>query len=357
MTRRFWNLCALAAVGWLAASGTQGADATNPAPDFKEVYELLRANLPEATDASLNRAAVAGLVSQFPGKVELVGGAADGTGLSSAETTLGKVLVIESNIAYLRVSRVAAGLTGELAAAGRTLAASNKIAGAVLDLRFAGGGDYGAARETAGLWAGTKASRPVAGPLVVLVNSATRGAAESLAAALRAAGAGLILGSPTAGDAMTFKEFPLKSGQRLLVAAAPLKRDGKPIPADGLKPDIAMTVNAEDERAFWQNFYGAPAQGTNTASAASNSFLPFVDRTSEADLVRQRQRDGRPINLPPGVRPARNPARDNRADGDRDDGPETSRAALPTTPALRDPVLVRAVDLVKALVVLRGSRP
>jgi hypothetical protein len=356
MTRRFLNLCALALTGWLAAPGVWGADPTNAAPDFKEVYELLRANLPGATDATLNRAAVAGLISQFPGKVALVGGAADGTALMSGETALGKAGIIESDVAYLRVSRVTAGLGGELATTGRALTASNKIAGAVLDLRFAGGEDYRAARAAAGLLADKK-NRPFAVPLAVVVNSATRGAAETLAAALRAAGAGLIIGSPTAGDAMTFKEFVLKDGQRLLVAAAPVEMDGQTIPAAGLKPDITMTVDADDERAFWQNPYSVSAPDTNMARVTTNVFLPSVDRTSEADLVKQKQKDGKLINPSTPFRPVRNPGRNNSDDSENDDDIAASRAAQPQKPVLRDPVLVRAVDLVKGLAVVRGPRP
>ena len=72
MTRRLLSLFALALTGWLATPCVWGADTTNPAPDFKEVYDLLRTNLTGATDENLNRAAVQGLVSQFPGKVSLV---------------------------------------------------------------------------------------------------------------------------------------------------------------------------------------------------------------------------------------------------------------------------------------------
>ena len=78
MTRRFLSLFALALAGWLATRCAWDADPTNPAPDFKEVYELLRTNLTGVTDENLNRAAIEGLLSRFPGKVSLVGGAADG---------------------------------------------------------------------------------------------------------------------------------------------------------------------------------------------------------------------------------------------------------------------------------------
>ena len=98
MTRRFLSLFALAVTGWLATPCARGGDTTNPAPDFKEVYDLLRTNLTGATDDELNRAAIEGLLSRFPGKVSLVGGAADGSALS-------KSAIIENNVAYLRVVR------------------------------------------------------------------------------------------------------------------------------------------------------------------------------------------------------------------------------------------------------------
>jgi len=341
--------------GWLTAPGSLRADATNPAPDFKEVYELLRANLPGATDANLNRAAVAGLVSQYPGKVELVSGAIEGTVGASGEKALSQAAIIENNVAYLRVSRVTAGLVAELADAGRTLTTSNKIAGAVMDLRFAGGEDYGAARTAAGLWTDKQSARPFGGPLVVLVNGGTHAAAETLAAALRPAGAALVIGSPTAGTAMVFKEFVLKDGERLLIATTPVKMDGQAIPADGLKPDIAMNVNPDAEQAFWRNPYVTKAQTADAAKAATNSFLPFVDRTSEADLVRQRQKDGKLNNAPAPARPMRTPTR-NMGD-DNEDDLASLHAPEPPKLVLRDPVLVRAVDLVKGLAVMRGPHP
>src|SRR6202142_4695846 len=121
MTLRLLKLFTLVLAGGLALLGSAHAGPTNPAPDFKEVYELLRANLPEATDGSLNRAAVAGLMSQFPGKVALVGSPADGAAGSQNGSALGKAAIIENNVVYFRVSRVNGSLPGDLVAAGRVL--------------------------------------------------------------------------------------------------------------------------------------------------------------------------------------------------------------------------------------------
>ena len=77
MTRRFLSFSTLVLTGLLATQCSLCADTTNTMPDFKEVYELLRTNLTGTTAENLNRAAVEGLLSQFPGKVSLVGGTAD----------------------------------------------------------------------------------------------------------------------------------------------------------------------------------------------------------------------------------------------------------------------------------------
>ena len=139
-----------------------------------------------------------------------------------------KSAVLESNVAYLRVGQVGNGLADNWTRRIAQLTATNKIAGVALDLRFADGNDYAAAVATADLFATKKmpllewgneveeshpAKEPIPGPLMVLVNGGTSGAAEALAAALREADAGLIFGNPTAGLAMTTRDFPLKNGE------------------------------------------------------------------------------------------------------------------------------------------------
>ena len=130
-----------------------------------------------------------------------------------ADTTnaaLAKAVVLENNVAYLRVGQVASGLAAELQSAQTALAATNKISGTVLDLRFADGDDLAAAKAAADLFAAKQL------PLAILINSETRGAAATLATDLREAHDGLVLGG-AAGE---------------------------------LKPDIAVTVNVADEKNF-----------------------------------------------------------------------------------------------------------
>jgi hypothetical protein len=200
--------------------------------------------------------------------------------------------MLENDVLYLRVGEVGKTLAAEIQSAQTTLSATNKIAGTVLDLRFAGGDDADAAKAAADLFAPKKL------PLAILVNGETRGAAENLAADLRTARAGLVFGSSTE-----------------------------------IKPDIAVTVKTGDEKKFWENPYAASAPGETNWSAATNEFSPFIDHTSEADLVRAKIKDGdEDENSAPAARPA------------------------PAEPVIRDPVLARAVDLIQGLAVVRQSR-
>ena len=168
---------------------------------------------------------------------------------------------------HLRVGQVANGLAEELQSAQTALAATNKIIGTVLDLRFADGGDLAAATAAGDVFA--KKNQPLA----ILVNGETRGAAAALGAALRDAREGLVLGGTAA----------------------------------ELKPDIAV-------------------------AATNGNLATFIDHTSEADLVREKIKDG-----------------------DEDDSSPPSRPAEPQKPYIHDPALARAVDLIKALAGVRQN--
>jgi hypothetical protein len=176
-------------------------------------------------------------------------------------------------------------------------------------------------------------------PLAVLVNRDTSGSAEALAAVVREAGVGLILGGRTAGGGMIKQEFSLKNGQRLRIATSPVKLgDGSTLSAQGLKPDIEVAVNLEDERAYRDDAYAilpkAGGASVLLASPGEGTNRPSRRRISEADLVRER-REGTNINTD-----------DFTALRDRE----------PEKPMIRDPALARAVDLLKGLAVVRRAR-
>jgi hypothetical protein len=210
----------------------------------------------------------------------------------ATDTGLVKSAILENDALYLRVGHVEKNLAAEIRSAQNTLTATNKTAGTILDLRFAGGDDPDAAKTAADLFTKRKL------PLAILVNGETRGAAAALAADLRGANDGLVFGD-----------------------------------SSKVKPDIEVKTSLADERAFLENPFGTLAQSETNSPPSTNNFLSFVDRTTEADLVREKIKDG---------------------DEDEDSAPP--RAAEPQKPFIRDPVLARAVDLIKGLAVVRQSR-
>ncbi|MFO1502063.1 MAG: S41 family peptidase [Verrucomicrobiota bacterium] len=192
--------CVVAAFALTTAISLSAADAASVAfPSFDEVYGVVRSNLTGASAEELNRAAVAGFLSQLQSRVTLV---TNGAAASQAEAVplVSKATALEGAYGFLRVGRVDGGLAKAFRQAYDDLVSTNKLKGLIVDLRFAGGHDYAAAAEAADLFyrteqpllqwgetsirSTTKASA-IELPLVVLINRETSGAAEAFAAGLR----------------------------------------------------------------------------------------------------------------------------------------------------------------------------
>jgi hypothetical protein len=205
-------------------------------------------------------------------------------GAPAAETPA-RISILDNAVLCVRASRMPENFQAEIRDAENT----NHLSGTVLDLRFA----EAAATNAAGYFSHRKS------PLVILVNSQTRGAAAALATQLRTETAAIIIGNTNA--------------------------------AATLSPDIVVTASTDDERKFQENpFY--QASNNTGALATTNNLLAFVDHTSEADLVRKRIKDG------------------------EESSDLTTPRTEPTQPVVRDPALARAVDLLKALAVLHKAR-
>jgi hypothetical protein len=331
---------------------TRAEDPT--APDFKEVFELVRAHLAGASEAQLNQAAVQGLISNLGPCVSLVTNGAAGKARAEAPL-VSKSNVFNGEIGYVRVEQVGDGLAGAVRETCKKLEGTNKLDGVILDLRYAAGDHYASAAATAELFikkeqplldwgAGMVRSKDnsdaISLPVAVLVNRRTAGAAEALAAILRETGSGLILGNRTAGQAMIAQEFPLKNGERLRIATAPIRLgDGSTLSEQGLKPDITVEVTPADERAYYTDAYKVPRRAELPAAAS----LTLTNQTSgtnravrrprfnEAELVRERRE---------GISEA-----DITALGDRE----------PEKPMVTDPALARALDLLKGLALVRQA--
>ena len=327
-----------------------GLRAEEPAPSFQEVRDLLKANLVNADESRLDRAAVEGLLQQVSPRALLI---TNGQAAAASGPALARSTVYEGAFGYLRLARLAPGLAAEMDSAMSALAGTNKIKGWVLDLRGADGPDYGAAVEVAdrfvaaeqplldfgqGLARAKPKSSPDKAPLVVLVNRGTARAAEALAAVLRKTDMALLLGTNTAGRAFVTRDFPLKNGQHLRIATALVRTgDGESLPLQGLRPDILVSVNPEEERLFLADPYRVASKpgwsvagvglDTNGAGATNKSARR---RINEADLVRML-----------------------KAGEEYDEELAAARRSEPAGPVLRDPALVRALDLLKGLAVVK----
>jgi hypothetical protein len=333
------------------------AKAESNVPQFREVYELLRTNLTGVSEAELNRAAVHGLVEKLSPKVTL----ADDKETSESQTNAPaswRSSVFESAFGYLRFGQFGSGAEKKMMTAYRQMASTNRLKGLIVDLRYSDGHDYAAAVALAdrffskdeplmdwgdGMKRASAKTNALALPITLLVNRKTAGAAEAFAAILRQAQVGLIIGTNTAGNAAIAKEFALSTGQHIRVATTPVKLgDGKAFPSSGLKPDIYVEVNPEDELAWFEDSYKVfakptaqviPANQTNELTTAALTRRPRP-RLNEAELVRM-------------LREGLNP--DNEVGS-------AARELEKARGIVGDPVLARALDLLKGLTVVQQFR-
>jgi C-terminal processing protease CtpA/Prc len=260
-----------------------------------------------------------------------------------------KAVNFPGGTAYLRISQVAGGLDNAIRHSLDQLASTQKLAGIVLDLRYTGGDDYQAVADT--LDAFVKSPRPLIDwgqgvinakaktdaitlPIAALINAQTAGAAEALAAGLRETGAGLLLGTATAGRAMVAREFRLPGGEVLRIGTGQVRVGTNiALTPKGVSPDIAVQVPPGEEQLYYSDPYRAPNASRGSSNAGTNTLSTNLARRfprNEAELVRER-REG--------------------ANWD----PESSRAARAATelPQVTDPVLARALDIVKGLALVR----
>jgi C-terminal processing protease CtpA/Prc len=336
-------LCLAALAARLCCAVLPCAAAEQPLK-LEEVLSVVRTNL-SISEPELSGAAALGLIQQLGSKVQLV---STNTEAKAAESGAAMRTGTFDNFGYFRVERVGSGAAGEVQKGWEALAASNHLKGAILDLRYAKGADYKAAAELADLFvqtervlmkAGEVEHRSASGgseirqPLAVLVNRQTAGAPEALAAALRQAGAALLIGSSTAGEARLFESFDLSTGQTLRIGTVPVLVAGEPIPSSGVVPDVPVQVSGLDERAYFQDPYAEVArlpegQGTNDMALGQRG-----RRFNEAELVR-RHREGSDLLAPMAEEPGATKAR-----------------------VVTDPVLARAIDFLKGVSALRLSSP
>lgn len=313
---------------------------------FEEVFPLIEEHLGTIGADELSDAAARGLIRQLSPQVRLVtngeriGDPADGA--DRAITTRR----FDDGIVYLRLGRVGDESIAAFREGWRELQQGGAPRGLVLDLRFAGGDDYGAAARLAEMfyvpadetepetvlltwgdqsYVARRSDDPVSLPVAILINGATHGSAEATAAALKRLRAGLLVGSATSGRAGVFQEFPLAGGQRLRIASIPVfVGEDQPLSGVGLEPDLEVNPDATAEPRWLGDPYGEFLVSTNANTGRR--------RINEADLERQR-REG--ISLEEIIR------EEERAEPDSD------------LKIVRDPALARALDVLKGLALMR----
>jgi hypothetical protein len=336
MNARMLTICCLLAAGISRAAPTPSM------PKLQEVCQILSSNLAATSADALDQAAARGLVRELEPRVSMVAGGACGSNVAP----LAEARVFDQSFAFFRVAAVTSNLPAAFRAAFHQMSETNKsrLKGLILDLRFAGGFDYAAAAQLAdyflssdrplldwqsGSARATLKTDAITVPVAMLVNAQTSGAAEALAAALRDADAGLILGGQTAGQASVFREFPLRDGGRLRVAVAPVKFGAGKTLSGGLTPDIAINTSLEDDRAYLRD----PFKMLHPPQFAKKDAAKALEerRVNEAELIREQGEDKEPDEI-------------------------SSRDA-PDAPVMADPVLARALDLLKGLAVVQPNRP
>lgn len=346
------------------------AGADGPLPPLRELRELIRTHVPGWSDSELDTAAAGALLTKVRGRVLAPEDIAEP--VSDAPAMVAKNLY--DGCAYVRVGQVSLALAPQLAAALNTpeFAAAR---GLILDLRFASGSDYQAAvnvvdqfvsAETTLLSWGeqkgvsTTKTNAWTRPVAVLINRETRGSAEAVAAALRQQRLAILIGGPSAGVGAVFKEVPLGEGNpnRLRLAVSMVKTaDGQALSVAGVEPDILVPTRPEQDRAYLADPYTIVLSSTATGGNGSGTNLitgPTTvvrKRVSEADLVRQK-RDVEAAVRGGAVDPV--PAAPAGGTG-------TGAAVRPTlaevAKVVKDPVLGRAVDLLKGLALMGSQRP
>jgi hypothetical protein len=151
---------------------------------------------------------------------------------------------------------------------------------------------------------------------------------------LRDTDVGLILGSQTAGQASIFKEFPLRDGSKLRVAVARVNFGAGKTLTTGLSPDIAIDTSLDDERAYLQDPLKVLHPSLVAKTDANAKTMLEQPRMNEVELIRE-----------------------HNSGEDRTTADARSLSDVTETPAVADPALARALDLLKGLAVVQPNRP
>ncbi len=306
--------------------------------DLQQALQLLKSNYisPEMlSETELNRALLSGLIMRLGrGVMILPERAPESTEADSpffAE-------ILDGHIGYLRLGALT---TANLQAMDTNLQSfvAKKVDAVVIDLRASTGtNDFALAAEFSKRFVAkgkqlftlrktasrqersfTTDAEPVyRGLMIVLADGDTSGTAETIGGVLRLYNKALIIGQPTAGQAVEYSDLPLNSGRVLRVAVTEaVLPEGRALFPGGLKPDLPVEMATAEKRSVFQQ---APEKGMS----------PFIFENERPHLNEAALLAGK------------NPEIESFEASQR-------RGRAGEKSATRDPVLQRAVDVITSL--------
>lgn len=308
------------------------------AADLQQALQLLKNNYinPEAlNETELNRALLSGIMLRL------------GTGAAilpqhSAEDDRRNPFyaeILDGHIGYLRLGALAA---SNLKALDSNLQnfTTKKVDALVIDLRAsAATNDFALAADFAKRFApkgkplftlrkpavrqervfNSENDPAFQGLMIVLTDRETAGPSEAIAGVLRLYDKALVIGGTTAGRAVEYSELPLNNGRVLRVAVAEaVLPENRPLFPSGITPDIPVEMSLDDKHALFQE-------------SLQKGMSPFVFENERPHLNEAALLAGRNPEIE-----AMETAQQRRGND---------------KPALRDPVLQRAIDVVTSVAI------
>lgn len=277
--------------------------------EVQQALTLLKSKFVHAdqlTDDEMERAKLQGLIARLsPGASILVSKPNPAPSVFHSEMPT-------KNIGYLRLGSLSKTNLDELSSALKNLSQSS-VSAAVLDLRATpASSDYEDAAavlehfcakgktfftlekpaENSAQKFAAKGDPDFSGVLVVLVDHETAGAAEAIAAVLRAQAHALIVGEKTQGQALEFSDLPLEGGEVLRVALAEVALpDGASYSREGVKPDITASTQYERAVLEMELQHGVLPMVAETARPHMNEAALVAGANPEIDAFEAAQRE------------------------------------------------------------------
>ncbi|NCC60112.1 MAG: hypothetical protein EOM12_04060 [Verrucomicrobiae bacterium] len=324
---------------------------------FNEALKLIHTHMIGLDkEGALDQKALQGLVDQLSPAVQLLNAVSEKEGNTepSNDVLLCKTHLYDSHYLAIRLGIITSETPQSFLSEFNKLSQTNDLKGIVLDLRNSVGVDYKSAAAIASFFIPLDQAPQVftinnqdysAGPVsvddeskkisalpyILLTNGKTSGAAEVLAAILRKTGKTLLIGSRTAGQTISFKDFKLSNGQLMRIAVDSVRfQDGAWMLPGGISPDVCVALSEADEQAYLEDpFTSRRPVYVNELVVSSNG---AAVRINEAELVKMQN------------------------NGVQTDLEQTLKTGVSLPSAINDPVLGRAIDILKTLPFFEKSK-